>query len=644
MKIKRIYANNCFKFYGNYVLDATFGDVTEVCGINEAGKSTIKKIIQWILNCRDENGKEITGIRPHDKNGNDVNSEDCTAFIELEIDGTVKQLKKVYRQNVNKKGEVTGNVTECYINDILKKSGDYKEFLEENFENLSYCINAMTLLSKNASDQREILNNVFSTHTDSDICDMDSSFEELRPMFEDGSVKELKDRCNRVLNGSKGKNATKGLKQQAAEYQSRIDELNLQKVNIDVAELELHISGLKKELDEVIERQKDSSSTVKERDGFLDEIMKLKFEISEIQNSANDELQKQKRELMNQKSKVGLERFEIANGIENCKTELLKCREEIEKQNSERERLAGQWKSVKEECFDESTTICPTCHRELPGEEIQKLKDNFVSEKLTRISNIEKSGIEIKKEIEHLQERLDCTKNMISSNEDRMVEADRKLKGIESEIFQLPSVADISSDEKYKELSAQISKLEDSLKNVSVFEINSELKERELDIRQELSSVEIKISKAEGDVLIDERIEELTKEWRDCEQKIADQERIKELLKDFERRKNEILTDDVNKYLDFCKVKMFRPLVNGEIEECCDFIKDGESYSRNLNHGARMLTEMDICMAFQKKLGISIPIIIDDAESVDNWRIPKVESQLILLKHTQDKELVIKEV
>lgn len=294
MKIKRIYANNCFKFYENHVLDATFGDVTEVCGINEAGKSTIKKIIQWILNCRDENGKEITGIRPHDKNGNDVNTEDCTAFIELEIDGTVKQLKKVYRQNVNKKGEVTGNVTECYINDILKKAGDYKEFLEENFENLSYCINAMTLLSKNASDQREILNNVFSTHTDSDICDMDSSFEELKPMFEDGSVKELKDRCNRVLNGSKGKNATKGLKQQAAEYQSRIDELNLQKVNIDVAELELHRSGLKKELDEVIEKQKDSSSTVKEHDGFLDEIMKLKFEISEIQNSANDELQKQK--------------------------------------------------------------------------------------------------------------------------------------------------------------------------------------------------------------------------------------------------------------------------------------------------------------------------------------------------------------
>lgn len=644
MKIKRIYANNCFKFYGNHVLDAIFGDVTEVCGINEAGKSTIKKIIQWILNCRDENGKEITGIRPHDKNGNDVNSEDCTAFIELEIGGIVKQLKKVYRQNVNKKGEVTGNVTECYINDILKKSGDYKEFLEENFENLSYCINAMTLLSKNASDQREILNGVFSTHTDSDICDMDSSFEELIPMFEDGSVKELKDRCNRVLNGSKGKNATKGLKQQAAEYQSRIDELNLQKVNIDVAELELHRSGLKKELDEVIERQKDSSSTVKERDGFLDEIMKLKFEISEIQNSANDELQKQKRELMNQKSKAELERFEIANGIENCKTELLKFREEIEKKNSERESLATKWKSVKEECFDESTTICPTCHRELPGEEIQKLKDNFASEKSARLSNIEKSGSEIKKEIERLQGRIDNTKNMISSNEGSLVEVDRKLKEIESEIFQLPSVADISSDEKYKELSARISKLEDSLKNVSVSEINSELKEKELDIRQELSSVEIKISKAECDVLIDERIEELTKEWRDCEQKIADQERIKELLKDFERRKNEILTDDVNKYLDFCKVKMFRPLVNGEIEECCDFIKDGESYSRNLNHGARMLTEMDICMAFQKKLGISIPIIIDDAESVDNWRIPKVESQLILLKHTQDKELVIKEV
>ena len=31
-------------------------------------------------------------------------------------------------------------------------------------------------------------------------------------------------------------------------------------------------------------------------------------------------------------------------------------------------------------------------------------------------------------------------------------------------------------------------------------------------------------------------------------------------------------------------------------------------------------------------------------ESVDDWRIPQIDNQLILLKHTQDKELVIEAV
>ena len=33
--------------------------------------------------------------------------------------------------------------------------------------------------------------------------------------------------------------------------------------------------------------------------------------------------------------------------------------------------------------------------------------------------------------------------------------------------------------------------------------------------------------------------------------------------------------------------------------------------------------------------------VIDDTESVDDWRIPQIDNQLIMLKHTQDKELVI---
>lgn len=129
-------------------------------------------------------------------------------------------------------------------------------------------------------------------------------------------------------------------------------------------------------------------------------------------------------------------------------------------------------------------------------------------------------------------------------------------------------------------------------------------------------------------------------ERRNIAQKITDVERQLYLLKQFSLRKNELLQNEVNEYLDFCSVKMFRPLINGDIEECCEFTYRGEMYSRNLNHGCRILTEIDICRAFQKRCNYSFPIIIDDAESVDGWRIPNIENQVLILRRS-DSELKV---
>lgn len=121
MRIKHIFLQNFCKFYGSNVVDTDLYDRTEVSGVNETGKSTIKRAIQYIFGCRDENGREITGIRPHDKDGNDIDG-DITAEVTVEIDGTERTIKKVCKKEYNKKGELKGNVTECYVDGILKKN------------------------------------------------------------------------------------------------------------------------------------------------------------------------------------------------------------------------------------------------------------------------------------------------------------------------------------------------------------------------------------------------------------------------------------------------------------------------------------------------------------------------------------------
>jgi hypothetical protein len=145
-------------------------------------------------------------------------------------------------------------------------------------------------------------------------------------------------------------------------------------------------------------------------------------------------------------------------------------------------------------------------------------------------------------------------------------------------------------------------------------------------------------------VNIDERILELQKMRKVLAQKEADQQRILDLLKQFDRKKQELLTADVNKYFNYAEIVMFTPQLNGEMKDVCQLSVNGESYDRNLNVGAKMLTEIDICRAFQSKLGVELPIIVDEASSLDAWRVPTMENQIITIRRSDDKKLTVSEV
>src|SRR5574340_971487 len=99
MKITHIFAQNFCKFYGKNTLDTDFSTKTGLSGQNDVGKSTVKRIIVDVLTCHDESGVEIDDV-------------DIVRAVTFEIDGKEKTLKKVTRQKRNKKGEITGSVTD----------------------------------------------------------------------------------------------------------------------------------------------------------------------------------------------------------------------------------------------------------------------------------------------------------------------------------------------------------------------------------------------------------------------------------------------------------------------------------------------------------------------------------------------------
>lgn len=649
MKITHIFAQNFCKFYGKNTLDTDFSMKTVLSGQNEVGKSTVKRIILDVLNCHDENDREITGIRPHDESGAEIDDVDIVRAVTFEISGKAKTLKKVTRQKRNKKGEITGSVTDYSINDVPYKMADYNQYINDNMAELGvlpFCLNAMTLLNKSQAEQRLALASYFGTRTDEEICDMFPQFAELKPMFDDGDVDQLKKVCRGKLNGTGGRNGSKGLVKERDEISTRIDTIHSTNEYTDLAELELQKKTYEPQLKEIEDKLSDYNKILKDKQKATEDIMNLKFELSDMERKANADNQKKRMELQAQLDDFNASihkgesmiRAKKAN-IENSEREVRFCTENLEK-------VRADWKKTKELAFDESSINCPMCGQKLPEDKIESMRADFDERKAKNLKELEDKGNALLSDSKELKQAIEDRKKEIADLEAELKELTERHDIVAKELGKVPTDIDMTGNNEYQALKAKIEEKEKALADENdTSELIRKLKNERNELLRQVSSVDTKIELGvANNKRIDDSIADLEDKRKDLNQEIADWERKLDLLKEFTRKKNELLQADVNKYLDFATAKLFRPLLNGDTEECCDFVYNGEAYARNLNHGARMLTEVDICRAFQKVANVNFPIIIDDTESVDDWRMPQIDNQLIMLKHTQDKELVIEAV
>ena len=146
----------------------------------------------------------------------------------------------------------------------------------------------------------------------------------------------------------------------------------------------------------------------------------------------------------------------------------------------------------------------------------------------------------------------------------------------------------------------------------------------------------------------EERLEELKARKLDLGQKKTDAEHILDLLAELEKKKNELLSDEINSHFGLVKWKLFENAKNGNYKSVCIPQVDGKSILTTIsNKGNRILGKLDICRGIQKIEGISVPIWLDDCESLDSENqkkvIDMVDGQLIMLIVNDGKELEVEE-
>ncbi|MCD7724256.1 MAG: AAA family ATPase [Clostridiales bacterium] len=638
IKLLKIVCDNfkCFKHK-----EVELSDRTIVKGKNGVGKSTLYNALLFCLFDKDMNGNSATDIRPHDENGVDIDNIDISVSCTFEVDGREITLKKTQKQKWTKKRgsdskTFEGNVNEFTVNDIPKSQKDYKAYIADNFcdeETFLSCTNAQSFFRLDTKKRRAKLLDLAGALTDEDVVATEETFKPLADMLKDGTVDELMTR-------SKG--TIKRLNDTLKTLPARIDEQEKSKVDIDVAELELAKNAMKEKIAKIESEEADLSKRYEEYQKASDGVLEIKFEMSDLERKANESLVKRKQEIEKQICSKNVSLNSFKNTIFKTEFNLEGYKNDIASGEKEKNRLSEQWKSVKLETFDEFTAICPTCHRELPEEDVKRLVDDFEKSKAERLAKIEKEGNEVKADIDNAKANIPKVEAELKQQTAEKNRLEEDITALEKQLSDLPSEGDISDNTEYQQLAKQLEEKEAFLKKGnSAEETRNQLLSKKSDLQSQLEEINGQIAKAQRNVDIDERIGELQQEQRDTAQKIADEERTLDLLEQFNRAKMNMLTDKINGHFKMVKWKLFKSLLNGGTEDICRATVGGTDVESGLNDSDCLLAYIDILETFQKMNNLSIPLFLDRGESINSDRLPKTGCQLIVLSVSEDKGMMV---
>ena len=170
-----------------------------------------------------------------------------------------------------------------------------------------------------------------------------------------------------------------------------------------------------------------------------------------------------------------------------------------------------------------------------------------------------------------------------------------------------------------------------------------ELREDEMKLQSEMNEITLKIAETFNNDIIDEKIDKLLKEQVEFEQSKANCEKILYQLDLLNRKKNELLTDDINSNFELVDFKLFDYRKNGDYVECCIPRYKGKDLKVATNTGLEILMKLDIIKGLQKFYDLQLPVFIDCAESLSKESRTKInmDCQMTYLTVSEHEKLNI---
>jgi chromosome segregation ATPase len=661
-----------------------FGKTTRVSGMNRRGKTTIGAAWYWLTSDKNYELVSNPNIRPD-------NIEDCipTVTADVDVDGKEITLSKMQKRKVgkpDKNGVSKVTITNTYeINSVPKTERDFKAYLEElgfEFDKFLICShpNVFTKdlsLKKKQDEMRKSLFAMASAKTDLEIAQMNKETADVAKLLESYKFEEIE-----AMNNASKKKAV----EQLDAIPNQIIGLEKAKVDVDVAEQELAKADLTRRIAECDKKIAGADHSL---DELRDKEMRLQLDISGITQTMNRELSNRRYEidadlrgcedeLKHLEQTISLKENQIV-GNEKAITDADAERKKIgEKYNAEYAKAFDEAPYLFDESkwvFDENSTVCSLCGQKLPEDKIEQLKADFESQKEKAKADAEeklkakrfKFDTDKKVELNRLNtigtEKKELITELTKKNADLNTEIDAlkkqeqdaiaKKEELSNQLSEIPSEADYTQNEDYVKLKAERDKVLadiEKLESDGADKIVTDLKVEKADLQSQLDEVNKIIAQAENNVQIDDKIADMQHKQNEYGQAKADAERILYQLKEVSKRKNKLLVEEINQHFGIVRWKLFDFQKNGEYKEVCiPTVLDEETgiykvFGDTTNTGREIEAKIDICNSFQKFFNMYVPIFLDGAESINDEYVPVVDTQLILLTVSEDKQLKVEGV
>ena len=505
------------------------------------------------------------------------------------------------------------------IDNIAYQASDYREWISLNLvqeDMIRFCLDGSFFVNLLYEDKRKarnlierIVGTVERSEMKGDYADIDELLQKMTPEQIEEQSKNLSKSIDARLNEiptiiSQKEAEISEIKQtDFTAVQNEIDTLEYEQKSIE--EKIFDYSARMKPLLEAkakAERDKQMKQEVYDKakktymQGLIDQDNNLCAEISRIEKE-------------NAEKKSRIAELRKMNDIDN------EVKEHYEQKVGELHKKAEEIRTMDYDGDD----VCPICGQPLPDSQKAEAIIQFEESRKLKFDTVIAEGKEIAGYIENIINTIN------KRNEEIKYIVIEDVEPLKQKLYDLRTsdIAPFELTEQGKVLQADIDAV--VIPEVKMPE-DGELKQQAADIKEKLKGLYMKKGLQSRLSSLETDIDALRSEQREKGAELAMYERRRQLVKEYKQEQMEILSHKVNDNLECSSIDCWSQQKDGTM--IADLVlKNSEGVNfATANQASRILTTCDIQRFFCKKLGVQMPVFIDESSTIQESNLPLYEN------------------